>query len=53
MAFLPCKKEQELHKMATVEIPTSGRGEREAACPFWSETRTWLEYSMQVLQSSR
>lgn len=46
------QKEQGLHEMAAIKIPTDGGGGREVAFPSWSETKNRRADSEQVLQSS-
>lgn len=46
------QKEQELHEMAAIKIPTNGGGGRKVAFPSWSETKNRWADSMQVLQGS-
>lgn len=46
------QKEQGLHEMAAIKIPTDGGRGREVAFPSWSETKNRRADSEQVLQSS-
>lgn len=49
MTFLLCRKDRNCTKWPS----WNGRGEREAVCPCWRETRSGLEDNMQIFQSLR